>query len=270
MNQFINFLLTYAPGAGIAVVSAALTWALFKLIHRERADELAAAKRRLDELRHEKQRDDDERAEGAGVLVFASGDSRSERHLIDSIARAERSITVFGLTRNFYVSDRLFPLLRKKAFEAPVVLFLMDPECPERAQRYRLEPTEAAMEDVARFRREVEEPLQKLMTKVPPTEAGSTRPGLAVYYYNFLCSHAIEEIDDQIRVMFYGHGVRGTDGPIMVVGRDTHLGRYFASQLRWLERLAMGGDEAGTWSKKGIRIRRLSAPEDHEDACETF
>jgi hypothetical protein len=53
--------------------------------------------------------------------------------------------------------------------------------------------------------------------------------------------------------MLYGHGKRGTEGPIMVVPAGTPYYEYFARQIRWLENLA-SGRLAEPWTAKGIRV----------------
>jgi hypothetical protein len=37
--------------------------------------------------------------------------------------------------------------------------------------------------------------------------------------------------------MLYGHGKRGTEGPILVFDDNTPYWDYFAEQIKWLERL---------------------------------
>ena len=61
---------------------------------------------------------------------------------------------------------------------------------------------------------------------------------MRVYTYNFPCSFAIEKVDRTCRVMLYGHGERGTEGPIFVFNEGTPYWDYFSSQLEWMKRLA--------------------------------
>jgi hypothetical protein len=108
------------------------------------------------------------------------------------------------------------------------------------------------MEDPARYKREVLRPLLAASQRVVPAKAGA---GLRVYTYNFPCSFAIEKIDRSCRVMLYGHGKRGTESPIFVFSDNTPYWDYFASQIRWLERLAECPREP--WTSKGLVVRPL-------------
>jgi hypothetical protein len=56
--------------------------------------------------------------------------------------------------------------------------------------------------------------------------------------------------------MLYGHGMRGTDGPIMIFGPDTPYAEYFGSQMRWIERLAREPWEP--WVSKGLEVYRAA------------
>lgn len=75
-----------------------------------------------------------------------------------------------------------------------------------------------------------------------------------MYFFNFPCSFAIEEIDHAYRIMLYGHGKRGTEGPILVFDHDDGVGSFLSDQMRWLERLA-GPDPQPPWTThKGLRV----------------
>jgi hypothetical protein len=134
-----------------------------------------------------------------------------------------------------------------------VTFFVMDPYCDSRRERYRLEPVEAAMEDPSRYMREVLRPLYAAAERVAPAAVPSA--GMRVYTYNFPCSFAIEKIDRTCRVILYGHGKRGTEGPILVFGEGTPYWDYFASQLEWMKRLA--DDPREPWTSKGLMVRAL-------------
>jgi len=264
---------------GASIVVAPLTFLFFRWVNANRLEELQAQVRMLREPAHSdssgtlvpqtntpadvrRTAGSDPRLISAPVaaaalapsLVFARTNDESERDLIKRLEGASKRINVFGLTRNFYARDSIRPLLIRKAYEVPVVLYMMEPDCASRADRYRIEPTEAALEDPHRFIREVLGSLQALTTKVPATEAASTRPGLAVYLYNFPCSFAIEEIDDSYRIMLYGPFKRGTDSPILIFPGGTSISTYFSEQLRLVERLA---SETAflPWSERGIVVR---------------
>ncbi|MGH3810169.1 MAG: hypothetical protein ACRDRU_26820, partial [Pseudonocardiaceae bacterium] len=159
---------------------------------------------------------------------------------------------MFGLTRNIYASDEILPLFESKAREIPVAFYVMDPQCDSRRDRYRLEPDEAEMEDPARYQREVLRPLFAASQRVSPSTPNA---GLRIFTYNFPCSFAIEQIDRSCRVMLYGHGRRGTEGPIFVFGDNTPYWDYFAGQIQWLKRLAESPREP--WTSKGLVVRPL-------------
>jgi hypothetical protein len=66
----------------------------------------------------------------------------------------------------------------------------------------------------------------------------------------------MERIDDSIRVMLYGHGKRGTDGPIMTFdkGDGSDYWDYFNGQLEWAQRLADADPIPEPWRSKGVRV----------------
>jgi hypothetical protein len=68
---------------------------------------------------------------------------------------------------------------------------------------------------------------------------------MRVYTYNFPCSFAIEKVDRTCRVVLYGHGKRGTEGPIFVFNEGTPYWDYFSSQLEWMKRLADAHESLG-------------------------
>jgi hypothetical protein len=173
--------------------------------------------------------------------------------LVTRVTRAQREISVFGLTRNFYAKDEMLPLFEERASHIPVTFYVMDPRCDSRKDRYRLEPVEAAMEDPARYIREVLRPLYDASRRVATRTTDAS--GIRLYTYNFPCSFAMEKIDSSCRVMLYGHGKRGTEGPIFVFDEGTPYWEYFASQIRWLERLAAEPREP--WTSKGLAVRPL-------------
>ena len=53
--------------------------------------------------------------------------------------------------------------------------------------------------------------------------------------------------------MRYGHGKRGTEGPMLVFGESAPYWTYFTDQLQWLERLATTSREP--WVSKGLVVR---------------
>ena len=173
--------------------------------------------------------------------------------LVSRVSDAREEVSVFGLSRNFYAKDEMLPLFEEKASEIPVTFYVMDPHCDSRRDRYRLEPVEAAMEDPRRYKREILRPLYAASQRVEVTTPSG---GLRIFTYNFPCSFAIEKIDRSCRVMLYGHGKRGTEGPMLVFDDNTPYWNYFAGQIQWLERLAR--DPREPWTSKGLVVRRLT------------
>lgn len=173
--------------------------------------------------------------------------------LVERVNNAREEITVFGLTRNFYAKDDMLPLFETKASEIPVTFYVMDPNCDSRRDRYRIEPVEAAMEDPARYTREILRPLFDASQRMVPTTSSG---GMRIFTFNFPCSFAMEKIDRSCRVMLYGHGKRGTEGPMLVFDEGTPYWTYFTDQIKWLERLAANPREP--WVSKGLVVRELT------------
>lgn len=172
--------------------------------------------------------------------------------LVNRVGVAQEEITVFGLTRNFYAKDDMLPLFEERAADIPITFYVMDPCCSSRKDRYRLEPVEAAMEDPGRYAREILRPLFDASQRIEPNRPSA---GMRIYTFNFPCSFAIERIDRSCRVMLYGHGKRGTEGPMLIFDEGTRYWAYFNDQLQWLERLAT--DPREPWVSKGLVVRAL-------------
>lgn len=186
----------------------------------------------------------------AGIVdLFPHTNAASKTDLVNRIRGAREHVTLFGLTRNFYATEELLPLLEERGNEIPVRLYIMDPHSASRADRYRIEPSEAAMEDPNRYVREALRPLSQVAQRTK---------SMSIYLYDFPCSFAIESIDNTIRVMLYGHAKRGTDGPIFSFQAGTEYYEYFADQVRWLDRLASSDPIPEPWLSKGIKIRRYA------------
>jgi transcriptional regulator with XRE-family HTH domain len=191
----------------------------------------------------------------AGISdLWPSTSTEALDDLTNRVRTARDDITVFGLTRNFYAKDEILPLFESKAVEIPVTFYVMDPSCDSRRDRYRVEPIEAAMEDPARYTREILRPLYLASQRI--LKAAAPGAGMRIFTYNFPCSFAIEKVDQSCRVMFYGHGKRGTEGPILVFTEGTAYWDYFASQMEWLDRLAT--DPREPWTSKGLSVRPLT------------
>lgn len=192
----------------------------------------------------------------AGILdIYPRTTPETFEDLTRRIKAAEHDVTVFGLTRNFYARDVVLPLFEEKARRIPVTFYVMDPWCDSRRDRYRIEPIEAAMEDPHRYTREILRPLLLASERVEPEQPGA---GMRIYTYNFPCAFAMEKTDNTCRVMTYGHGTRGTDGPIVIYGEGTPYWEFYMQQLDWLHRLAT--DPREPWTSKGIVVRPLTHP----------
>jgi hypothetical protein len=172
--------------------------------------------------------------------------------LVERVNNAREEITVFGLSRNFYAKDDMLPLFEAKASEIPVTFYVMDPHCDSRRDRYRIEPVEAAMEDPTRYIREILRPLLDASRRIV---SATPSAGMRIFTFNFPCSFAVEKIDRSCRVMLYGHGKRGTEGPMLVFAEGTPYWTYFTDQIKWLERLAT--DPREPWVSKGLIVRAL-------------
>lgn len=186
----------------------------------------------------------------AGIIdAYPFTSEESEQDLLTRIREARRRINMFGLTRNFYGHPDVLPVLEEKAATGVrVQIFVMDPYCDSRRDRYRIEPAEASMEDPERYLREILRPLHM---------ASLRQSRLQVYLFNFPVSFAIEEVDSVCRVMLYGHGKRGTQGPVIVFAEGSSPHTYLVDQIRWLERMSEG-DTPEPWASKGIEVRPLS------------
>lgn len=186
--------------------------------------------------------------------LFPRTNDDSQADLLGRLQSARERINMFGLTRNFYVSDLALPLFERKAVEIPVHFYVMHPYSDSRLDRYRLEPAEASMEDPVRYTREFLRPLYDAQERI--ARVADKGAGFHVWTYNFPCAFAVEEIDDACRVMLYGAGKRGTEGPVMVFDKGKPYHDYFNGQIRFLERLATELREP--WKSKGLRVEPVT------------
>jgi hypothetical protein len=198
-----------------------------------------------------------EKIGGTIESIFARTDFNSHQDLVNRLELAKNHFTSFGLTRNYYVSDIMFDLIKRKALQIPVKIFLMNPHCDSRKDRYRIEPMEAAMEDPQKYKNNIESKYVELITEINHNPAKAKNAGIKVYHFNFPCSFAIEEIDDYCRVMLYGHNKRGTDSPIFVFKSKNPYYEYFISQLRWVEQIADSDIIKEPWKSKKIEIKPI-------------
>ena len=186
--------------------------------------------------------------ERAGIIdAYPYTSNESEADLMDRILAARHRITMFGLTRNFYVRKEPLRVFEEKSKFVPIKIYVMHPFCESRRDRYRVEPTEARMENPGKYVADVLRPL---------AAAAERQPGLKIFTYNFPCSFAMEEIDDVVRVMLYGHGKLGTQGPIITFTKGGSPYSYFVEQLNWLQRLAEG-NLPDPWASKGVEVCEL-------------
>lgn len=168
--------------------------------------------------------------------MYSETNEASKADLIERLNDAHSEFVAFGLTRNFY-ADKMAELLIERAKTIHIKIFLMNPDCASRVDRYRIEPIEAAFEDPKRFRRRIVDKYRRLLNTF---DNDNNSGSIEVFFYDFPCSFAIEKIDNSIRVMLYGHGVRGTDGPIFVFAKGNKYFSYFNDQLSWLINMATG------------------------------
>ena len=191
------------------------------------------------------------------IFAYPKTNSKSRKDLEFRFKHAKKRINLFGLSRNFFATDDMLHLIRKKSSHIPIILYIMDPDSHSRMDRYRIEPTTATLEEPNRFLRDVAGRYCEIYPKTKRSIAGSTSPGFSIYFFNFPCSFAIEEIDNIYRVMLYGHGKRGTEGPIFIFNDKNPYANYFSSQLRWLEDLATK-KRLAPWTKKGIQVKEFN------------
>jgi hypothetical protein len=99
-----------------------------------------------------------------------------------------------------------------------------------------------------------------------PDDPDHLRANGIIDAYPFTCQDSeqnlLTRIDDVCqamlcRVMLYGHGKRGTQGPIITYAASTSAHTYFVDQIRWLEPLTTEPD-LEPWASKGIRVRPLT------------
>ena len=183
--------------------------------------------------------------------IFNKTGNESEEDLINRLKSAENEFIAFGLTRNFY-ADKISDLLIECAKKINIKIFLMNPDCSSRIDRYRIEPIEASFTEPSRFKSRIINKYKRLIKEFDKTASGS----LEVYFYDFPCSFALEKIDSSIRVMLYGHGVRGTDSPIFIFDKNDKYFDYFNSQLEWL--IKMGSKQEYDEARGlGIKVEKL-------------
>ena len=196
-----------------------------------------------------------ERGPHEGITdIWPRTDNNANANLLRRITNARRHITVFGLTRNFYAWDNVLPVLEARASAIPVTIYIMDPYCESRTDRYRLEPLQATLDAPSKYVREVLLPLYEASDRIEPM---TQEAGLRLFTFNFPCSFSIEHIDDCIRVALYGHGRRGTDSPVMLFRSGTPYFDYFSAQLDWLSLLA--NEPPKSWSDKGLVVAPVTA-----------
>ncbi|MBF6059813.1 helix-turn-helix transcriptional regulator [Nocardia terpenica] len=184
-----------------------------------------------------------------GLWPYTS--QESEKDLVSRIELVGRELTMFGLTRNAYARDDILGALRDAAARGVTIsMFVMDPWCDSRRDRYRVEPAEAVMEDPRRYVRECLRPLAR---------AASAFTDWRIWTFDFPISMAVERFDDVIRVMFYVPGRRGTESPILALTPDFEAYDFFCGQLEWLHARAADPD-GEPWKSRGVHVRPLLLP----------
>jgi hypothetical protein len=188
-----------------------------------------------------------------GLVAFWPYTSRESDHDLEQrITDAHREITVFGLTRNAYARDGTLDLPARAADRGVVInLYVMDPWCESRRDRYRVEPAEAAMENPERYVR---------AGLVPLRDAAAEYDNWRIWTFDFPIAFAVELIDDVVRVMAYAPGRRGTESPLFAFGPEFQAFDYFVGQLEWLRARAANPDRE-PWRSKDVHVRPLVLPD---------
>ena len=162
-----------------------------------------------------------------GISGFPFASDESCEHLFQLIRSARQRMTFFGLTRNFYTSPAMSELLIDRSVAVPINILLLNPYSPYWPERYRMEPGHARFHDPENYR-----PILERFAEM--MNAAAARGGeLHVQYYEFQPGFGIEQIDDTLRVNFYGYHKAGTDSPILVLDSEQEsMFRYFSDQLQ--------------------------------------
>ena len=198
------------------------------------------------------------------IFDFSGENSDSEKNLLKSLSEAKNEIFVFGLTRNFYADDRIQRILKEKSSSIPINIFMMDPDCDSKKDRYRLEPSRAAYRNASVYKDKVEKTFIRLLGECKSTWPGSKDPGISFHYYNFPCAFAIEKIDSVIRVFLYGYGKRGTDSPTFVYSEGHSSYSFFDEQVEWIKEHA-NGNATAQWEDSDLKFYNLANKSSKKD-----
>jgi hypothetical protein len=170
----------------------------------------------------------------------------SEQFLIDRLSDAKERVFLFGVGRQLYLSPRVVAALESTGRRIAVDLFVSDPFCDNRSERYRLEPTKADrpiaygpkvaahQSDPVGFVRGVGNGLMELERRVANSESMSAGAGLRLYWHDLPLNMVIEKFDDWICVSLYGYKQRAADSPIFVYRPENAPYRFFAEQAEWI------------------------------------
>lgn len=162
-------------------------------------------------------------------IPYFSGTNRSsQEHFLSLLNSASREIIFFGLTCGFYLSKPIRQIIIQKSQQIPIKILILHPQSKYRKARYELEPAEAKYHDVNYFKETVIGRYKNLKHRCD--KLGNSQ--LEIYLYDFTPVFGLELIDDTIRVRLYGYMKRGTDSPIFVLSRGTHIFGYFEDQIR--------------------------------------
>lgn len=162
-------------------------------------------------------------------VPYSPGINRfSQEHFLSLLNSASKEIIFFGLTCGFYLSKPIRQTIIQKSQQIPIKILILHPESKHRIARYELEPAEAKYHDANYFKETVIGRYRNLKHRCD--KLGNSQ--LEIYLYDFTPVFGLELIDDTIRVRLYGYMKRGTDSPIFVLSRGTHIFGYFEDQIR--------------------------------------
>lgn len=175
---------------------------------------------------------------GQSIRIIARGETDQAylENLKERLQNAQKDITIFAICHTHLLQGEFAHLLLERAQSLPVKLYLLNPQSAAKEERYRLEPPTARFhQGHERFETEVLQPALALFR-----EAQAKHANLHVFLYDFVPGEALEKIDNQIAVITYGLGTRGTSSPVIIYDVQDENGSFFAKQVKWLNDLTEG------------------------------
>lgn len=180
--------------------------------------------------------------------IFKKTNDEYESFFLNELSNAREEVILFGLGRQFYRRSPVQSLLRKKALEIPIHIFMMNPYSEARRIRYASEPiisdySEGAnLHEPENFIEGVLLPLTNLKREVDSllSEEQHSR-GLNIKLHEFSLTFAFEKIDEKVIVMHYGYGKRGSDSPVFVFDRNCQSYSYFEETADWIKSMSQIG-----------------------------